>query len=158
MIKWLCQICSFSRSFQMVLCNIGAKFRSTNKRKVRSKHHKNFKKLPWKHFIDGQDEEVFFITVTTVNITTITISVFEFYHYLFFLSFEFCHNWVFEVCHNLGFWVLLKFEFLSLVTIWVFEFCHNLSFWVCHNLSIWNLPQFEFEFCPNWSFWVLLKF
>ena len=42
-----------------------------------------------------------------------------------------------DFCHNLSFWVLSQFEFISLVTIWIFEFCHNLSFFCCHNLSSW---------------------
>ena len=76
---------------------------------------------------------------------------------------------VFEISHNLSFWVGSKFEFghsfsLSFVTIRVrvlskFEFCHN--------FSIWNLSQFKFlswatiwvfELDHNLSFWHLLPF
>ena len=43
----------------------------------------------------------------------------------------------FELCHNLSFWVLSQFEFLSFVAIWTFEFCCYLS---CHKrpLTPWD--------------------
>ena len=66
-----------------------------------------------------------------------------------------------ELCHNLTFWVLSQFDFLSYhnLNFWV---CHNMTFWFCHNMSFWVLPQLEFlsfvtisvvDFCHNLTFW-----
>ena len=73
-------------------------------------------------------------------------------------------NWV-EFCHNLGFWVLSQFEFLSFMRIWVFQFHHNLSLSFYHYSSFFSVSSdFEFlgfiriwvlEFHQNLSFWVI---
>ena len=105
----------------------------------KKKHRENCKKLPWEHFICCWGVKLFLpkyvtitTTVTTVNITTLTI-------------------WVFEFCHNLKFWVLSQFEFWVLSQ-FEFEFCPNLNFEFCHTLSFWFVSQFEFLSCV--TIWV----
>ena len=100
-------------------------------REVIQKTLHDCEKLPWTHHTDVKVWSWLFLLkyvtlTTTVTITTITI-------------------WVFEFCHNLIFWVLSQFEFLSFVKIWFFYFCHIFSFFLfCHNLSFLVLSQFEF--------------
>ena len=105
------------------------------------------------------------------------MSQFELLSFFSQFSFSFVPIWVFELCHNLSFWVLSQFEFLSFVTIWVFEFCHDLSFWVLSTFGflsfvtfrffIFILSQFlffsfvtiwVFKFCHNLCFWFLSLF
>ena len=82
------------------------------------KHRKNCKKLPWE-LVGCQGVKVFLLkdviltsSVTTVIFITITIWVFERFEF-----FSLVTIWSFKFCHNLFFWVLLQFEFLSFATI-----------------------------------------
>ena len=128
---------------------------------LRSKTLQDCKKLPWTHQTDVEVSSLLFLlkgvilttivtTVTTVTNATITIWVFEFCHNLIFWvlsQFEFLSFvtiWVFEFRQNLSFWVLSQFEFFSFVTIYIFKFCHNLSFWVSSQFEFWVSSQFEF--------------
>ena len=60
--------------------------------------------------------------------------------------------WVFRFCHNLSFWALSQFEFLSFVIIWVFEFSHNLGL---ATISVFWLSYFQIKLCHNLSSWVI---
>ena len=94
-------------------------------------------KLPWTHHTDVEVSSWLFLLkdvtlATTVTITTITI-------------------WVFEYCHNLSFWILLKFVFFSFLT--NFDKTQKLK------LNFWVLSQFEFlSFVTIWFFLVLSQF
>ena len=67
------------------------------------------------------------------------------------LGLAFVTIWFFQFGHNLSFWGLSQFEFLSFVTIKFFDFCLNFTFWFYtfwviefwHNSSFWVLSQFE---------------
>ena len=124
----------------------------------------------------------FFFTISVFgiyqNLIFWVLLLFDFLSFFFYLS---CHNltfitiWVllqFKCCvmsqfgwsfvaiyvlrsfHNLSFWVLGQFEFLSFFTIWV---CELVAIWVfdfCHYMSFWVVSQFGFG--HTFKFWVIL--
>ena len=124
-----------------------------------NKHRENYKTLPREHLIGSQG----------VKMSLLKDHLKYFCHKLIFVIIHVLSQLVFEFCNNLSFWVLLQFEFLSLVTIWalqqsfvtisVFEFCHYFNFWVSSPfefLSFVTIGVFEFDY--NLSFWVPSQF
>ena len=85
----------------------------------------------------------------------------EFLSFVTIWVFEFCQNnffLLFELSHNLCFWVLSQFKFLSFVTIWFFEFCHNLTFQVLSQYVFLSFVTIGvFKFCHYLRFWVCHK-